>query len=103
MLDLEDELGLKECDDGEQFGDVHIFFVAAAASQRILLAAASRVTTRSGVPEGAFAMITDTALAPRPGKRSVRGAVAGLLTEWVALDRGRMVCRGRRWVADNRW
>lgn len=60
MIDLEDELGLEEYDDGEQFGDVYIFFIA-GASERTLLAAASRVAKREGVPAGAFAMVTDTA------------------------------------------
>lgn len=59
MIDLEEELGLEEYDDGEEFGDVYIFFIA-GASERTLLAAASRVATRTGVPAGAFAMVTDT-------------------------------------------
>jgi hypothetical protein len=59
MIDLEEELGLQEYDDGEEFGDVYLFFVA-GASERTLLAAASRVATRTGVPAGAFAMVTDT-------------------------------------------
>ena len=59
MIDLEEELGLEEYDDGEQFGDVYLFFIAGAA-ERTLLAAASRVATRAGVPAGAFAMVTDT-------------------------------------------
>jgi hypothetical protein len=59
MIDLEEELGLEEYDDGEEFGDVYIFFIA-GAPERTLLAAASRVATRKGVPAGAFAMVTDT-------------------------------------------
>jgi hypothetical protein len=59
MIDLEEELGIEEHDDGEEFGDVYIFFIA-GASERTLLAAASRVATREGVPAGAFAMVTDT-------------------------------------------
>ncbi|MEV6301167.1 hypothetical protein AB0M02_17295 [Actinoplanes sp. NPDC051861] len=59
MIDLEDELGLEEWDDGEAFGDHYIFFIA-GARERTLLAAASRVATREGVPAGAFAMVTDT-------------------------------------------
>ena len=62
MIDLEEELGLEEHDDGEEFGGVYIFFIA-GASERTLLAAASRVATRPGVPAGAFAMVTDTAAA----------------------------------------
>ncbi|MEV6600026.1 hypothetical protein AB0M36_24690 [Actinoplanes sp. NPDC051346] len=65
MIDLEEELGLEEHDDGEAFGDFYIFFIA-GASERTLLAAASRVATRDGVPAGAFAMVTDTN-APRFG------------------------------------
>lgn len=65
MIDLEEELGLEEYDDGEEFGDVYLFFIA-GASERTLLAAASRVATRAGVPAGAFAMVTDTN-APRYG------------------------------------
>ena len=59
MIDLEGELGIEEYDDGEEFGDVYIFFIA-GGSERKLLAAASRVATRDGVPAGAFAMVTDT-------------------------------------------
>ena len=60
MIDLEEELGIEEHDDGEEFGDVYIFFIA-GANERTLLKAASRVATREGVPPGAFAMVTDTA------------------------------------------
>jgi hypothetical protein len=59
MIDLEEELGLEEYDDGEEFGEVYVFFIA-GASERTLLSAASRVATRTGVPAGAFAMVTDT-------------------------------------------
>jgi len=62
MIDLEEELGIEEHDDGEEFGGVYIFFIA-GSSERTLLAAASRVATRDGVPAGAFAMVTDTAAA----------------------------------------
>ncbi|MCA2216925.1 hypothetical protein [Jidongwangia harbinensis] len=65
MIDLEEELGIEEHDDGEEFGRVYIFFIA-GSSERTLLAAASRVAIREGVPAGAFAMVTDTA-APRFG------------------------------------
>jgi hypothetical protein len=65
MIDLEEELGLEEYDDGEEFGDVYIFFIA-GASERTLLKAASRIAIRDGVPAGAFAMVTDTN-APRFG------------------------------------
>ena len=59
MIDLEGELGIEEYDDGEEFGDVYIFFIAGGSEQK-LLAAASRVAKREGVPAGAFAMVTDT-------------------------------------------
>ncbi|AGL16760.1 hypothetical protein [Actinoplanes sp. N902-109] len=59
LIDLEDELGLKEFDDGEEYGEEYIFFIAGAGERR-LLEAASRVATRDGVPPGAFAMVTDT-------------------------------------------
>ncbi|WP_067499093.1 hypothetical protein [Actinoplanes sp. TFC3] len=65
MIDLEDEVGLEEFDDGEESGDTYIFFIA-GANERTLLRAASRVATREGVPAGAFAMVTDTN-APRVG------------------------------------
>ena len=59
MIDLEDEMGIEEYDDGEEYGEVYIFFIA-GASEKTLLAAASRGATRAGVPAGAFAMVTDT-------------------------------------------
>jgi hypothetical protein len=59
MIDLEEELGIEEYDDGEEYGDAYIFFIA-GANERTLLKAASRVATRDGVPAGAFAMVTDT-------------------------------------------
>jgi hypothetical protein len=65
MIDLEEEFGLEEVEDGEESGDEYIFFIA-GASERTLLKAASRVATREGVPSGAFAMVTDTA-APMVG------------------------------------
>ncbi|MGK5683700.1 hypothetical protein [Actinoplanes sp. URMC 104] len=65
MIDLEEELGFEEYEDGEEVGDDYVFFIA-GASERTLLAAASRVATRKGVPAGAYALVTDTA-APRVG------------------------------------
>jgi hypothetical protein len=71
LIDLEDELGIEEVEDGEESGETYIFFIA-GGSERRLLEAASRVATREGVPPGAFAMITDTN-APRVGMgRQVR-------------------------------
>jgi hypothetical protein len=65
LIDLEEEYGLEEYEDGEEVGDDYVFFIA-GASERTLLAAASRVATRQGVPAGAYAMVTDTA-APEVG------------------------------------
>ncbi|MEV4345153.1 hypothetical protein AB0J83_11820 [Actinoplanes sp. NPDC049596] len=65
MIDLEDELGIEESEDGEEFGDAYVFFIT-GGNERKLLAAASRVATRAGVPAGAFAMVTTTD-APRVG------------------------------------
>jgi hypothetical protein len=65
LIDLEEELGIEEVEDGEESGDAYIFFIA-GGHERTLLGAASRVATREGVPAGAFAMITDTN-APRVG------------------------------------
>ena len=62
MIDLEDEFGITEYEDGEEVGDDYVFFIA-GASERTLLAAASRVAVRKGVPAGAYAMVTDTAAA----------------------------------------
>ncbi|MCM4082777.1 hypothetical protein [Paractinoplanes hotanensis] len=62
LIDLEDEFGLEEYEDGEQVGDDYVFFIA-GASERTLLKAASRVAVRKGVPAGAYAMVTDTAAA----------------------------------------
>ncbi|MFF5077603.1 hypothetical protein ACFY36_11165 [Actinoplanes sp. NPDC000266] len=65
LIDLEEELGIEEVEDGEESGDEYIFFIA-GRRERTLLEAASRVATRKGVPPGAFAMITDTN-APKVG------------------------------------
>lgn len=51
---------LEVFDDGEQYGDVYIFFIA-AADEQTLLRAASQVAALDGVPTGAFAMVTDDA------------------------------------------
>ncbi|XVU22966.1 hypothetical protein ACQPZJ_37705 [Actinoplanes sp. CA-054009] len=59
LIDLEEELGIEEVEDGEESGEEYVFFIA-GARERTLLQAASRVATRKGVPAGAFAMITDT-------------------------------------------
>jgi hypothetical protein len=51
---------LEVFDDGEQYGDVYVFFIA-GADERTLLKAASRVAVLDKVPAGAFAMVTDDA------------------------------------------
>ncbi|WP_127504009.1 hypothetical protein [Actinoplanes solisilvae] len=71
MIDLEDEFGITEYEDGEEVGDDYVFFIA-GASERRLLAAASRVATRKGVPAGAYAMVTDTEAAKVGMGRRVR-------------------------------
>lgn len=55
-LDFEGELEV--FDDGEQFGDAYVFFLA-GADEETLLDAASRAALLDGVPAGAFAMVTD--------------------------------------------
>ncbi|MFD7156539.1 hypothetical protein ACFV9C_18210 [Kribbella sp. NPDC059898] len=45
-------------DDGEELGDVYVFFVA-GPSEEILLSAAREVASLPGVPAGAFAVVTD--------------------------------------------
>ncbi|MDY7088731.1 MAG: hypothetical protein SYR96_26950 [Actinomycetota bacterium] len=62
MIDLEDEFGVEEYEDSERIGDEVVFFLA-GSRERTLLAAASRVAVRDGVPTGAYAMVTDTAAA----------------------------------------
>jgi hypothetical protein len=58
LSELEDEGTAEVYDDGEEHGDVYVFFIT-GADEAALLAAASRVATLSGVPAGAFAMVTD--------------------------------------------
>ncbi|SNT62592.1 hypothetical protein SAMN05216276_109215 [Streptosporangium subroseum] len=58
LFELEQQGEVEVFDDGEQFGDVYVFFVA-GADESALLAAASRVAALDGIPTGAFAMITD--------------------------------------------
>jgi hypothetical protein len=58
LIDLEDEGAAEVYDDGEELGDVYVFFIA-GATEASLLAAASRVATLDGVPAGMFAMVTD--------------------------------------------
>ncbi|MCD0451724.1 hypothetical protein LO762_21360 [Actinocorallia sp. API 0066] len=55
---LEDEGEVEVFDDGEEFGDVYVFFLT-GAKEEALLATASRTATLDGVPPGVFAMVTD--------------------------------------------
>jgi hypothetical protein len=57
LIDLEDEGAVEVYDDGETFGDFYVFFIT-GGDEDALLAAASRVATLDGVPDGAFAMVT---------------------------------------------
>ncbi|GAA3389099.1 hypothetical protein [Cryptosporangium minutisporangium] len=59
LFQLEEADDLEVFDDGEQFGEVYVFFLA-GATEDALLAAARRTAALEGVPAGAFAMITDT-------------------------------------------
>ncbi|SHN48071.1 hypothetical protein [Cryptosporangium aurantiacum] len=58
LWELEESGELEVYDDGEQDGDVYVFFVA-GAGEDALLAAASRVVALDGVPAGAVAFVTD--------------------------------------------
>jgi hypothetical protein len=58
LVGLEDHGGFEVYDDGEQFGDVYVFFIAGGA-EADLLSVASQVARLDGVPGGAFAMVTD--------------------------------------------
>jgi hypothetical protein len=53
-----DQGGVEEVDDGEEDGDVYIFFITGGGEQA-LLAVASRVAELDGVPAGVFAVVTD--------------------------------------------
>ncbi|MEU4328499.1 hypothetical protein [Nonomuraea dietziae] len=55
---MEDQGQVEVFDDGEEFGDVYIFFIIGVEEDG-LLAVASRVASLDGVSDGAFAMVTD--------------------------------------------
>ena len=46
-------------DDGEEFAD-HFVFLLTGADEATVLAAAARLATRTAVPAGAFAIVTDS-------------------------------------------
>mgnify|MGYP007010097149 FL=1 len=58
LSDLEDKGDVDVFDEGEEDGDVYVFFVT-GADEGDLLAVASRVATLSGVPAGAVAVVSN--------------------------------------------
>ncbi|MGP2440898.1 hypothetical protein [Streptomyces sp. JW3] len=58
LAGLEDAGEAEVFDDGEEDGDVYVFFVTGAGTDR-LLTVASRVATLPGVPAGTFAVVSD--------------------------------------------
>ncbi|KAB8185792.1 hypothetical protein [Microbispora catharanthi] len=58
LFEIEEQGQAKVFDDGEEFGDVYVFFIT-GADENTLLRVASRAVTLGGVPHGAFAMVTD--------------------------------------------
>ncbi|MER7185279.1 hypothetical protein ABT404_38460 [Streptomyces hyaluromycini] len=58
LSDLEDQGEVEVFDEGEEDGDVYVFFVTGAGEGR-LLTAASRVAALSGVPAGTVAVVSD--------------------------------------------
>jgi hypothetical protein len=58
LADLEDKGGVEVFDDGEEDGDVYVFFVTGTGEQD-LLAVASRVAVLPRVPAGAFAVVSN--------------------------------------------
>ena len=68
LADLEDNGDVEVYDDAERVGDAHVFYLTGNRSQD-LLAIASRVASRPGVPKGAFAIVTDDKAAHGTGRR----------------------------------
>jgi hypothetical protein len=56
--DLEEQGEVEVFDDGEEYGDVYVFFVT-GADEEALLSVASRVAASPQVPAGAFAVVSD--------------------------------------------
>lgn len=54
----EDDGRYEVYDDGEEYGEEYVFFIT-GADETVLLEVATGVTTLPGVPEGAFAVVTD--------------------------------------------
>lgn len=57
LTELEDGGRLEVFDDGEEDGEEYVFFIT-GASQEELLRAASRIATGTGVPAGAYAVLS---------------------------------------------
>ncbi|MGA3490379.1 hypothetical protein ACK8GG_20495 [Micromonosporaceae bacterium DT55] len=58
LADLDEQGDVQEYDNGEEYGDVYVFFVTGVCEEA-MLAVASRVAALDRVPAGAFAMVTD--------------------------------------------
>ncbi|MDP9794174.1 hypothetical protein J2S43_002686 [Catenuloplanes nepalensis] len=58
LYELDEQGVIEVFDDGEEWGEVYIFFIAGAAEGR-LIDVATRVATLDGVPAGVFARVTD--------------------------------------------
>lgn len=59
LAESEEDGSFEVPDDGEEFGDVYVFFVS-GADEATLLGVASRVAALDRVPAGVFAMVTDS-------------------------------------------
>ncbi|MDQ1702235.1 MAG: hypothetical protein QOF57_1487 [Frankiaceae bacterium] len=68
LADLEDAGDVEVYDDTERIGDVQVFYLTGRKADP-LLATASRVAARTGVPAGAFAIVTDDQAAHGTGRR----------------------------------
>ncbi|MFE3032434.1 hypothetical protein ACFXKY_12365 [Streptomyces canus] len=58
LSDLEDQGDVEVFDEGEEDGDVYVFFIT-GAGEGDLLAVGSRVTILPGVPAGTFAVVSN--------------------------------------------
>lgn len=58
LSDLEDQGDVEVFDDGEEDGDVYVFFVTGAGEED-LLAVATRVATLPGIPAGTVAVVSN--------------------------------------------
>ncbi len=58
LADLDEQGDVQEYDDGEEDGDVYIFFVT-GRNEGALLRVAAQVAALDRVPAGAFAVVTD--------------------------------------------